>query len=80
MRKLQKAYVREFLFRTSVLLKGLNALLEIASGIALWIVSPAVIVRLIALLTQDEIAEDPRDMIANYLRLCLSKIPICMRR
>jgi len=40
MNKPTKADIRESLFRTGVLLKGLNALLEIAGGIALWIVSP----------------------------------------
>ena len=36
-------------------------------GIALLVVSPAFVLRTIELLTQDEIAEDPRDLIANYL-------------
>lgn len=64
----KRAALREFLFRTSVFLKGLDALLEIVGGIALWIISPSFIARLTALLTQDEIAEDPRDLVANYLR------------
>ncbi len=67
-KELQKAALREFLFRTSVLLKGLDSLLEIVGGIALWIVSPAFIVRVTAILTQDEIAEDPHDLVANSLR------------
>ena len=56
----RKAALREFLFRTSVLLKGLDALLEIVGGIALWLISPSFIVRVTAILAQDEIAEDPR--------------------
>ena len=64
----RKAALREFLFRTSVLLKGLDALLEIVGGIALWLISPSFIVRVTAILTQDEIAEDPRDFVANCLR------------
>jgi len=58
--------LRELLFRLSVALKGLHAVLEIVGGIALLVVSPAFVLRTIELLTQDEIAEDPRDHIANY--------------
>ena len=64
----KKAALREFLFRASVLLKGLDALFEIAGGITLWLINPSSIVRLTTFLTQDEIAEDPRDLVANYLR------------
>jgi len=67
-KELNRAALREFLFRTSVLLKGLGALFEIAGGIALWLINPSFVVRLTALLTQDEIAEDPGDLVANYLR------------
>jgi uncharacterized membrane protein len=62
-----KSQLRELLFRVSVSLKGLHAALEIVGGIALLVVSPAFILRAIEFLTQDEIAEDPRDLIANYL-------------
>jgi uncharacterized membrane protein len=68
MNNLNRQHLRERLFRISVLLKGLNGALEIVGGVALFAVSPAFILRTVALLTQDEIAEDPRDLIANYLR------------
>lgn len=68
MRRMTEAHLRELLFRISVLLKGLDAVLEIAGGIALWAVNPGLIVRVVGLLTQDEIAEDPRDFVANHLR------------
>lgn len=68
MKRLRRAYLRELFFRVSVLLKGLDALLEIAGGIAFWFVNPVQIVRLTALLTQDEISEDPHDIVASYLR------------
>jgi uncharacterized membrane protein len=67
-----KPRIRELLFRASVLLKGLDGVLEIAGGIALWAVSPGLIVRVVGLLTQDEIAEDPHDLVANYLRRAVS--------
>lgn len=68
MRRIRKPHLRELLFRVSVLLKGLDGALEIAGGIALWAVSPEWIVRVVGWLTQDEIAEDPHDPVANYLR------------
>jgi uncharacterized membrane protein len=68
LKEINRAALREFLFRASVLLKGLDALFEIAGGIALWFINPAQIMRLTALLTQDELSEDPHDIVANYLR------------
>jgi uncharacterized membrane protein len=62
-----KSQLRERLFRVSVALKGLHAVFEVVGGIALLVISPAFISRTIEFLTQDEIAEDPRDRIANYL-------------
>jgi len=75
-KELNKAAIREFLFRASVLLKGLDALFEIAGGIALWLIHPSSIVRLTTLLTQDEIAEDPRDLVANYLRHAAGRLSV----
>ena len=43
-----KAHARELLVRISVTLKGLHAVLEIVGGIALWVVSPGLIVPLSA--------------------------------
>ena len=64
----KNAQVRELLFRSSVILKGLNALGEIGAGIALWLVTPGSIVRIVGYVTQYEIAEDRRDLVAHYLR------------
>jgi uncharacterized membrane protein len=63
----EKAHLRERLFRVSVLLKGLHAGMEVVAGAALFAISPDVILRVVALLTQDELTEDPHDRIANYL-------------
>ncbi|HUY80461.1 MAG TPA: DUF2127 domain-containing protein [Acidobacteriaceae bacterium] len=64
----KKAHLRELLFRVSVALKGLDALLELVGGAALWVVSPGRIVQWTRLLTQGEISEDPHDLVANFLR------------
>lgn len=58
---------RETLFRWSVSLKGLNALLELVGGIGLLLVTPDFILRAVAFLTQDELAEDPKDFVATTL-------------
>lgn len=63
-----RARLRELLFRLSVLLKGLDAVLEILGAVALWLISPGFLVTLVHFLTQDEIAEDPHDLVANWLR------------
>lgn len=55
------------IFEISVILKGVHALIECVGGVALYLVSTAQIVHWVALLTQDELIEDPRDAVANYL-------------
>jgi uncharacterized membrane protein len=76
----QRQDVREISFRISVALKGLNAALEIAGGAALAVVSPTFILRSVALLTQDELAEDPRDFIANYFLHAASHLSLSGQR
>jgi uncharacterized membrane protein len=54
------------LFEISVLLKGLHALLELVGGLFLLFVSTGTIVQVLTWLTQDELVEDPHDIIARY--------------
>ena len=63
-----QAQVRELLFRVGVWIKGIDGALELLGGAALYAVSPQLLIRGVALLTQDEITEDPRDLIASSLR------------
>jgi uncharacterized membrane protein len=65
---LRRRGAREVLFLVSIWLKGFDALLELIGGLALFAVSPALILRIVRFLTQDEIAGDPRDLVANALR------------
>lgn len=57
------------LFRISILLKGAHALLELVTGTLLLIVSPAFVLLqpLVTLLTEEELTEDPDDIVANFL-------------
>jgi uncharacterized membrane protein len=56
------------LFRISIVLKGLHALLEIVGGTLLYVIHPDTIQRFISRLTQNELLEDRQDLIANTLR------------
>ena len=54
------------LFEISVLLKGLHALLEVVGGLFLLFISTGTIAQSLTWLTQDELVEDPHDIIARY--------------
>ena len=54
-------------FEISVILKGIDGVLEIVGGIILLLVSPATIDRLAVALTQHELSEDPHDFIATHI-------------
>lgn len=54
-------------FEMSVLLKGAHSVIECLGGLLLLIVSNDFIHRLVGLLTQHEIVEDPNDLVAGTL-------------
>ena len=64
--KLTKAQLH-LLFKIGVGLKGLDGLVELISGIALFFTSTASLRRIVDGLTQGELQEDPHDFIANHL-------------
>jgi uncharacterized membrane protein len=57
------------LFRISVYVKGIHALLEIVGGIVLFAMYPVyhLVPGVVAFLTEQELSEDPHDLIANFL-------------
>jgi uncharacterized membrane protein len=55
------------IFQASVLLKGAHALIEIAGGVVLALISTRMIIGLVDMLTQEKLIEDPRDFIATRL-------------
>jgi uncharacterized membrane protein len=55
------------IFDVSILLKGAHALVECAGGLLLLVVSTQAIARLVGRLTQEELIEDPHDLIATHL-------------
>jgi uncharacterized membrane protein len=54
-------------FEIGIILKGLDGVLEVIGGVLLLAVSPATINRITGALTQHELSEDPRDLIATHL-------------
>lgn len=54
-------------FEVSIVLKGLDGLLEVAGGVLLLAVSPSTINRAVTAVTQHELSEDPHDLIATRL-------------
>ena len=54
-------------FEVGIILKGLDGALEVIGGLLLLVVSPATIARLVTSLTQHELSEDPRDLLATHL-------------
>uniref|UniRef100_A0A7C3V4F4 DUF2127 domain-containing protein n=1 Tax=Desulfobacca acetoxidans TaxID=60893 RepID=A0A7C3V4F4_9BACT len=54
-------------FEIGIFLKGLNGVLELLGGLLLLFLPLATINSVVGLLTQNELSEDPRDLIANFL-------------
>ena len=55
-------------FQAAVLLKGIDGVLELIGGVLLLLVTPSAMHRLVVVLTQHELAEEPDDWIALMLR------------
>jgi uncharacterized membrane protein len=54
-------------FNITLVLKGLDGLLELVGGILLFVISPTTINRVAERLTQHELSQDPNDFIAHRL-------------
>jgi uncharacterized membrane protein len=63
-RKFQSIHV---FFNLSIIAKGIDGALEIVGGLLLFFISPDRISAVIQVLTQHELSEDPRDLVATYL-------------
>lgn len=54
-------------FEISILLKGFHSFLEILGGILIFFITKSYIVSRVLFFTQEELSEDPKDLIAHYL-------------
>lgn len=55
------------IFDISLILKGLHSFFEIAGGILVLLVSQQFVINFVTTITQEELSEDPKDLIAHYL-------------
>lgn len=63
-------------FEIGILLKAIDGVLEIVGGILLLFLNPNRLGNLVAFLTQHELSEDPRDVIANFMIKLSSKFTV----
>ena len=64
------------IFRVSLAFKGALSLLEIAAGLTAYFVNANDVVRIVASITQDELAEDPNDFVASHVLAAASRLSI----
>ncbi len=66
-----KEYIKEKyihdIFDISIIIKGLDGILETVGAILLFFIKPTQLTAIIRFLTQRELVEDPKDIIVNYL-------------
>jgi len=55
------------IFDTSLILKGLDGVLELVGGVLLLLLSPKQLTSIVMLVTQHELSQDPQDFIATHL-------------
>lgn len=65
--RLQRPDLLHRTFAACLLLKGLNALLELGTAAILWLIAPGSVGPWLRTLTAGELAEDPKDLFANWL-------------
>ena len=63
-------------FEIGLLFKGIDSVLEIIGGILLHLLNPSRLNKLTIILTQNELSEDPKDIIANALLALSSNFSI----
>lgn len=61
-----KQLIHDF-FLVGIILKGINAIIELLGGLLLYFLSNQKIVQIMIALTSDELSEDPRDKISHFL-------------
>jgi uncharacterized membrane protein len=59
--------LRHKFFQVGIILKGIDGVLEIIGGFLILVISPQTLNKIVYLLTQHELSEDPKDIVANYL-------------
>ena len=68
--------LRSSLFRGGILLKGLDGVIEIVGGLALWILNPGRIIDLVHRITEHEISQTHNDFVIRHLRHAAASISL----
>jgi uncharacterized membrane protein len=63
---LKRKYI-DFAFRWSIILKGIDAIIEIVASFVVLFVTQDFVLHAVSLITHEELTEDPKDFISNYL-------------
>jgi uncharacterized membrane protein len=67
--------ITEF-FKLSIILKGIHAVIEIVGGLLLLVIPSSVLASLAVWVTQEELLEDPHDLIANFFLKFSSQLSV----
>jgi uncharacterized membrane protein len=65
-----------WLFTIGMWVKGIDGVVEILGGCLLLLLKPAALSRLVIVLTQHELVEDPQDRVATALRALVARLSI----
>ena len=63
-------------FEISLILKAMQAVLEIVGGLLILFISKSTVLSFVAFLTQEELTEDPRDLISHYLAKTVNDLSV----
>jgi uncharacterized membrane protein len=66
-KKLLSEHTIHFIFDVSLWIKGIFALSEVGAGVAVYFIAQPFLLTVVQWVTRDEFAEDPQDVVANYL-------------
>lgn len=67
------------IFRISVVLKGAHALLETVGGVLLYLINTETVVALVNKATQEELIEDPNDLVATHLLILAQQFSVASK-
>lgn len=63
----EKAHLLQRSFKIGILIKGIDGFFEVIGGILLVLINPIRLQKIVFLLTQHELSEDPNDVVANFM-------------
>jgi uncharacterized membrane protein len=71
-RRWSRSRILHLLYRLGIWFKGIDGVVEIIGGVLFLLVSKVALRRLVAMITSEELSEDPTDWVATHLRRAVS--------